>query len=204
MYLLAFFLPFGNFLGIVMRKLVPSSSPAQDSGFSFLQQGFESPRDRLYSMQERNKAVPASYLILKKGNEVLLQRRKGSGYYDGWYSVPSGHVEEGELPIDCLIREMKEEIGIDLEKERVSLAHLMYRVKHNPTGDRMDYFFVANEWQGEPRICEPDKCDDLSWFPVSELPENIIYYIKAAIEYAENGEIYSEWDINRLKKYDAQ
>jgi len=62
--------------------------------------------------KDRNKSVPASYLILRRGNEILLMRRKGSGYYDGWYSVPAGHVEAGELPMNALIREIKEELSI--------------------------------------------------------------------------------------------
>lgn len=43
-------------------------------------------------------------------------RRRGSGYYDGWYSVPAGHVEAGELPVDRLVREAREELGITLDK----------------------------------------------------------------------------------------
>ena len=149
-------------------------------------------------MTIRNTAVPASYLILKRGNEVLLGRRQGSGYYDGWYSVPAGHVEEGELPVDCLIREIKEEVGIGLYKEHISLCHTMYRTKKDETGDRADYFFVTDVWRGEPRICEPDKCDDLSWFPITQLPENMMHHVKGAIEYAEDGILYSEWGADRV------
>ena len=61
--------------------------------------------------RDRNKAVPASYLFLQKGDGILLMRRQNSGYYDGWYTVPAGHVEAGELPVDALLREAKEEIG---------------------------------------------------------------------------------------------
>jgi len=71
----------------------------------------------------RNQAVPAVYLILKKDNQILLMRRQGSGYYDGWYSVPAGHVESGELPIDALLRETKEELGIELDRDDVHLVH---------------------------------------------------------------------------------
>ena len=62
---------------------------------------------------KRNKAVPASYLVLKKDGKILLTRRQGSGYYDGWYGLPAGHVEAGELPTECLIREAKEEIDVE-------------------------------------------------------------------------------------------
>src|SRR3989344_1380919 len=99
--------------------------------------------------KDRNKSVPASYLILRRGNEILLMRRKGSGYYDGWYSVPAGHVEAGELPMNALIREIKEELSIVLDKDDIRLVHTMYRTKHDETGDRVDFFFAATRWAGE-------------------------------------------------------
>jgi 8-oxo-dGTP diphosphatase len=149
---------------------------------------------------ERNLAVPASYLILKKDDKILLARRKGSGYYDGWYSVPAGHIEAGELPIDALVREVKEEVGITIKKENTRFAHAMYRTKHDPTGDRADYFFVVTEWEGEPTICEPHKCDDVQWFPVNALPTNIMHHVREAIEYIEKGETYSELGLDKVVK----
>ena len=91
-------------------------------------------------MKDRNKATPAVYLILKKNRQVLLGRRINTGYYDGWYTLPSGHVEAGELPLDALLRESKEEIGITYEKKDAKLVHTLYRTKHDETGDRADYF----------------------------------------------------------------
>lgn len=147
-----------------------------------------------------NKAVPASYLILEKGDEILLMRRQGSGYYDGWYSVPAGHVEKGELPIDCLIRETKEEIGIDLIRDSIELAHTMYRTKHDKTGDRADYFFTATQWEGEPTICESHKCDDMKWFPLKRLPENMMHHVREAIEHIKNNKLYSELGLDHITK----
>src|SRR4051812_28584615 len=112
--------------------------------------------------KERHKAVPAAYLLLKKDGKILLGRRQNTTYYDGWYgSGASGHVEAGELPIDAVLREAKEEIGIDIKPEDVVFAHAMYRVAHDESGERVDYFFITKNWTGEPKIMEPDKCDDL-------------------------------------------
>jgi len=149
-------------------------------------------------MRDRNKAVPASYLILQQGNKILLMRRQGSGYYDGWYSVPAGHVEEGELLTDCLIRETKEELGIDLDKKDIRLVHTMYRTKHDETGDRADYFFLVTKWHGEPRICEPRKCDDIRWFSREALPENMMHHVREAVECVGKGVSYSELGRDRI------
>ena len=61
-------------------------------------------------MKTRNKAVPAVYLILERDNKILIARRANTGYEDGNYQVPAGHVEEAELPTEAVIREAKEEV----------------------------------------------------------------------------------------------
>lgn len=70
----------------------------------------------------------------------------------------------------------------------------------NKKSDRADYFFVATKWAGEPRICEPDKCDDLRWFPVDELPENMMHHVREAIGCVENNQPYSELGPDRIAK----
>jgi 8-oxo-dGTP diphosphatase len=148
-------------------------------------------------MNQRHKAVPASYLILRRGDEILLLLRKNTGYRDGWYTVPSGHVEEGEFPTDGMIREAKEEIGINLVRSALRHAHTMYRSKQNSPGDRADYFFDVTEWNGEPINAEPEKCECIEWFSIHALPENLMPYERDAIEHIKAGILYSEVDLDR-------
>ena len=99
------------------------------------------------TQKERHREVPASYLILKKKGKVLLQRRFNTGYMDGKYSLPAGHVDKGETFIQCVIREAKEEIGINLKLKDIKIAHLMHRFSGARWGDlgyRIDVFFTAN------------------------------------------------------------
>lgn len=148
---------------------------------------------------ERNKAVTAVYLFLKKDGKILVARRCNTGYQDGNYQVPAGHIDAGELPTEAMIREAKEEIGIDLKKEDLRLVHVSFRPKHDETGDRVDYFFEATRWDGEVVNAEPEKCDDLSWVKPDELPENMTPPCRVAIECAERGEIFSELGVDFLK-----
>ncbi len=150
--------------------------------------------------KERNKAVPAVYLFLRKGDEILLMRRQGSGYYDGWYSVPAGHVEAGELPLEGLVRETAEELGIVIDSKDVKLVHTMYRTKHNETGDRADLFFLSTKWSGEIRIMESHKCDDIRWFPINNLPENMMHHVREALINSEKGIPYSEFGLDYFQK----
>jgi 8-oxo-dGTP pyrophosphatase MutT (NUDIX family) len=102
--------------------------------------------------KERNKAVPAVYLIFMKDNKVLLGRRKNTTYYDDWYGVPAGHVEAGELPTSAGIREAKEEVGLIISPEDMSSAHILYRTAHDATGDRADYFFIVKNGLASQRL----------------------------------------------------
>jgi len=150
--------------------------------------------------KERNKAIPAAYLILKKDGEILLMRRQGSGYYDNWYSVPAGHIEAGELPIDGLIREVKEELGIKLFKKDLLFVHSMYRTKHDETGDRVDYFFITSQWSGEIKNTEPHKCDDVRWFSVNALPNKMMHHVHDAIKCINKNIPYSELGLDEITK----
>lgn len=143
-------------------------------------------------MKVRHSIICASYLLLFDEQKVLLARRCNTGYEDGKYSIPAGHVEENETVLDCLIREAKEEIGLKLKNTDLRLEHVMHRKKRAETDERLDLFYLCKNWSGKPKICEPDKCDDLRWCDVENLPENVIPYIKEAIHSVINNEKYSE------------
>lgn len=143
--------------------------------------------------KERFVLFSAAHLLLMDGNKVLLSQRFNTGYRDGQYSVPAGHLEGGETVTECIIREAKEEIGIDLAKTDVEMAH----ITHNKDGrETASFFLMARTWSGEVTNMEPDKCSDLQWFSVNALPENTIPYVRHAIECAMKSQFYSEfgWD----------
>jgi 8-oxo-dGTP diphosphatase len=98
-----------------------------------------------------------------------------------------------------LIREAKEEIGIDIDPKDITLAHASFRPKHDDTGDRVDYFFNVSVWQGEVTNMEPGKCDDLKWVLPTELPINTTPHVRVAIESAERGEVFSELNLEFLR-----
>ncbi len=152
-------------------------------------------------MNERNKAIPASYLLLEKDGKILVARRCNTGYQDGNYQVPAGHVDEGELPSEALIREAKEEVGIDLAPGDFELVHVSYRPKHDNTDNRVDFFFRARTWGGEVKNMEPNKCDDLKWVALNELPESLTPHVRDAIECVQKGLFYKELDVAFLKEH---
>lgn len=132
--------------------------------------------------------VPASYVfLLRTGTtcgrlKVLLQLRQGTGYMDDhWAAAAAGHVERGETAVAAAHREALEEVGVsDLDLEFVTA---MQRTRHDlPIDERIDFFFTARSWTGEPRIVEPTKCADLRWFALDELPDPVVPHERVVLE----------------------
>lgn len=138
---------------------------------------------------ERYKIFVAVYMILIKDNKILLGRRANSSWMNGRYNMPAGHLEEGETLVEAVIRETKEEVGIDVLPKDIEHVHTMHR-----KGRYVDIFFKAKVWQGDGYIAEPDKCDDLQWFPLDNLPENPIPSQKSALDLILKGVTFSEFN----------
>ncbi|MCG2910013.1 MAG: NUDIX domain-containing protein [Stygiolobus sp.] len=120
-----------------------------------------------------------------------MQLRKNTGYMDGWWSVIAGHVEARESATNAIIREAMEEAGIKLSREDLVLTHVMHRFENQ---ERVDFFFSVIKWIGEPTIKEPNKAEALRWFELNKLPENLVPYVRQAIDLGLlKGQIYSEF-----------
>lgn len=135
--------------------------------------------------------ILASYLVLKKDGKVLLVKRQNSGYCDGQWSLPAGHVEAGENFTQALIREMKEELGIELTIADLRLAHINHR-KAEDKSERVNAFFLAEKWVGEIQNKEPEKCSALEWFPLDALPEDAVPYVREILGDIQTGVWYGE------------
>ncbi len=135
----------------------------------------------------------ASFVILEREGKILLARRFNTGYMDGKYQMPSGHVEANEYPAEAAAREAKEEIGVDIALHDLEFVHSSYRINTvDDSGDYVDFFFRASKWSGELVNAEPEKCDELIWVPATDLPENTVDVIKQVMKYIERGIVFSE------------
>lgn len=129
--------------------------------------------------KERFKLISACHLLLVKENQILLIRRFNTGYRDGFYSVVAGHLDGNESAKTAMAREAKEEAGIDIDENNLKFASVMHRKSDD---ERIDFFFFTDKWNGKIKNKEPHKCDDLKWFDLEKLPDNIVPYVKKGIE----------------------
>ena len=118
------------------------------------------------------------HMLFIRENEILLSRRFQTGYMDGYYSLPAGHLDGGETIIQAAIRESREETGTSIAPQDIAFASVIHRLEEE---ERIDFFVWVRRWDKEPSNTEPHKCDDLRWFPLSSLPTNLVPYVNQGI-----------------------
>jgi 8-oxo-dGTP pyrophosphatase MutT (NUDIX family) len=130
------------------------------------------------------------HLLFFRENQVLLLRRFNTGYGDGQYSVPAGHLDGGETVIAAARREGLEETGVRIEADDLVFSSVVHR---RDGDERVDFFVQVCHWQGEPVNTEPEKCDELRWVNLDDLPDNVIPYVRKAIQNHRNGIPFDEF-----------
>lgn len=141
-------------------------------------------------MPEKRHLVGATvHLLLLRNGKILLQRRFNTGFEDGKFSVIAGHINGGETFREAMVREAREEAGIELSVEDLEVVHLLHR---KVPVEKIDTFITTKKWIGEPRITEPNKADDLRWFDLQTLPENMVDYVRVVLQRIQQKQFYSE------------
>ncbi len=107
----------------------------------------------------------------------------------------AGHLDGQESFRQALIREAKEEANIDLEFDDLDIVHVIHRQEnYTDVGkrERLDVFIKPRKWKGKIKNLESHKCDDISWFPIDNIPNNTIPFIKEVIKNIQDKVFYSE------------
>ncbi len=134
------------------------------------------------------------YLILIQDEKILMMKRANTGFRDGMYSLPAGKLEQGETVHQALVREVKEEIGIDISMDTdwLKSTNILHRYSSDGTV-AMDFFQRCHEFKGVVENREPEKCDGLIWAPLEAIPANTIPYVKRGVMNSLQGIILDEY-----------
>lgn len=85
-------------------------------------------------MDRSERVILTNLCMIYKDDQLLLQNRLKKDWQG--YAFPGGHVEEGESFVDSVVREVKEETGLDIEDVRLC------GIKQFPTEDGLRYIVV--------------------------------------------------------------
>lgn len=136
--------------------------------------------------------VPSVYVILRREGKIAFLLRTNTDFMNGMYCLPSGHAEGLESFREAAVREAEEETSVVVEPSQLHHLHTMHRF----CGDhiRVDVFFEAEAWQGEPVNNEPDSHGELAWFDEAKLPfDKIVDWQGFALKAIAKHETYSEF-----------
>jgi 8-oxo-dGTP diphosphatase len=125
--------------------------------------------------------VGGGVLIFNAKKEVLLVKRgKNQKNEVGFWQKPGGEVDYGEKVIDCMKREVREETGIDIKIWGYSLHsdHIIKKDKQHWVA----FNYLANLRSGNAKVMEPQKHEDVRWFPLNNLPKKINQTTKETIK----------------------
>ena len=141
--------------------------------------------------KERHKIVAAVYAIIIKNGKILLSLRENTGFMDGWYSLVAGHVEADETVDEAMLREAKEEANIVVKS--MKLGTVMFRKGVAGRDDYMDFFFIIDDYEGDIINKEPQKCGELKFFNITNMPNNVLNYVSKAVDNALKGIPYDNF-----------
>jgi 8-oxo-dGTP diphosphatase len=110
-------------------------------------------------------------LIVKDG-KVLLTKR-GVEPFRGYWDLPGGYLEAGEHPVDGMVREMQEELGIKVHSKELLGIYLDRYGSEQDAAHTMNLYYVAELVAGDPRAA--DDVSEFGWFGMDELPEQMAF-----------------------------
>ena len=122
---------------------------------------------QLYMGKPKGETWGVGILLLNNGN-ILLGRRTDN---NTWGS-PGGGVEDGENPIDAIIREVKEETGLDINVFNLTFVYRTY--SYNEGSIWNSFVFVCDRFSGELKP-QAGEVEELKWVPLADLWNYILF-----------------------------
>lgn len=149
---------------------------------------------------EREKFLSSVYLIIKNDEEeILLQRRQGTKLWPGFLALPAGHIDKGENAYEAAVREAKEELDIVISQHDIVDTFVVNR-KNKSLDPYYDVYFEMDSYQGIIKINEPEKCSELVWANINNLPDDMIDFEKIALLNNQNGIKFSTIYVDNEKR----
>jgi 8-oxo-dGTP diphosphatase len=101
-------------------------------------------------------------------NVFLAKRGREARNKSEIWEFPGGGVEFGEMHEQALVREVMEEYGIAIEVQ--DLLNVVYHIIPREKQHRVSPTYLCRIKSGTPYIREPNKCDEISWYNLWEIP----------------------------------
>ena len=112
----------------------------------------------------KNLVIVASIAIIDADNQILIAKRPNKKHLSGFWEFPGGKIEKGESPENALVREVKEELNIDINNK--CIAPLTFSEFNYEKFHLLLLLYVCRRWEGEPMSMEKN---EIKWVKVNTL-----------------------------------
>ena len=103
-------------------------------------------------------------ILINNDNQILLSQRTADKSFPGQWEFPGGKIESSETANEALIRELKEELGIDIDN-----SYLFKRIEHYYDSFTANIeFFIVDSWSGE---LSGEEGQLVRWFSAGDLKD---------------------------------
>ena len=106
-------------------------------------------------IDHKNIKIVVSLALINDADEILLSQRPKNKHLAGFWEFPGGKVETGEVPEIALIREIKEELDININNK--CIAPLSFSEFDYKEFQLLLLLYVCRKWEGEPKSMESDE-----------------------------------------------
>ena len=112
----------------------------------------------------KNLVIVASIAIIDANDQILIAKRPNKKHLSGFWEFPGGKVEKGEIPENALIREVKEELNININNK--CIAPLTFSEFDYNEFHLLLLLYICRRWVGEPMSMEKN---EIKWVKVNTL-----------------------------------
>ena len=142
--------------------------------------------------KEENLPIWINPIILNDKWEILLQLRPKTYSYKWWTrGLPWWKLQKYETFENALIREVKEETNLDIDPKDCSVINIANTFDLESKTHYIQIWMLVKKTTGELKIMEPSKCEELRYFPLDSLPNNLFPPTRTNITLFMKWEIYN-------------
>lgn len=138
-------------------------------------------------MSDRLNIKAAVFVVLERDGKIFLLRRLNTGWADGMWTLPSGHIDPGQTAIEAIQVEAREEAVVEIAADDLEFIH-----SHYVFDAYANYYFKATKWEGEPKIGEPHLASEAGWFAYDEIPDDTIMHVRQMLADVAKGRYFGD------------